>query len=121
MRVLLVEDDRDMVELLSLLLREMAGWEVTACTDARKVLDDASVLDSVDLALVDLNMEPLGGQDLVRSWRARGSLPCPVVFLSGERPEEADLALVDGAVRKPFSYQELMERLQAILGPGKIP
>ncbi|MDY0004701.1 MAG: response regulator [Polyangia bacterium] len=115
--MLIVEDDRDLVDLLGLLLREMAGWEVESFTDPSQVLADPSLLGSVDLALVDLNMEPLGGPELVRRWRENGALPCPVVFLTGERPSSGDLALVDGAIKKPFTYQELMERLGAILGP----
>lgn len=117
MRVLLVEDDRDLAELIELLLQEMAGWEVTAFTDASKLLSEPSPLDAADLALVDLHMEPMGGQELVRRWRERGPLPCPVLYLTGERPSAEALALVDGAIKKPFTYHELMDRLQAILGP----
>lgn len=114
-RVLLVEDDRDMVELLCLLLREMAGWEVTSFTDAQKVQRDPSVLNGMDVALVDLRMEPLDGPGLVRSWREDGPLPCPVVFLTGHHPSATELALVDGAIQKPFTYQELVEEILAIL------
>jgi DNA-binding response OmpR family regulator len=121
MRVLLVEDDRDMVELLGLLLREMAGWEVLSYTDARRALEDAAVLQTVDLALVDLRMEPLAGPDLVRQWRARRAIPCPVVYLTGQRPSNEELELVDGAIQKPFTYQELMGQLRAILGPRMGP
>lgn len=117
MRVLLVEDDRDMLELLGLLLTEMAGWEVTAHTDAVEALSNPLLPGSVDLALVDLNMEPVGGEELVRKWRERGALSCPVLYLTGERPSAGALALVDGAIQKPFTYRELMARLQAILGP----
>lgn len=121
LRILLVEDDRDMVELLGLLLREMAGWEVVSYSDGREALAAAAELQRVDLALVDLRMEPLEGPELVRRWRALGEIPCPVIYLTGQRPSDAELALVDGAIQKPFTYQELMDQLEAILSRRGAP
>lgn len=116
MRVLLVEDDQDMVELLEILLREMAGWEVSSVMDPQQVLDEPKLREHVDLALVDLCMEPLRGPELVRRLQQQDALSFPVVYLTGQRPSPDDLALVEGAVQKPFTFHELMQQLERILG-----
>ncbi len=116
MHVLLVEDDQEMIELLEILLREMAGWRVTPVTDPTLVLEQPDIVEDVELALVDLRMAPIEGPELVRRLRERGDVSFPVVYLTGQRPTAEELQLVDGAVQKPFTYQELMDQLQRILG-----
>lgn len=116
MRVLLLEDDAEMVELMRLLLGEMAGWEVVAFTSGAAALREVPRLGRVDLALIDLNMEPVSGSEVVHTLIERGQCAFPVVFLSGTTPSDEDLDLVEGFVRKPFTYDELMAQLRSLLG-----
>jgi len=116
MRVLIVEDDQDMIELLVLLLREMAGWTVVGYMDTARLLGAPELLDEADLLLVDLNMRPMSGPEFLERLRAQRDLACPVLFLTGREPDPEERALVDGAILKPFTYPELMARLRPFLG-----
>jgi DNA-binding response OmpR family regulator len=116
MRVLLVEDDADMVEMLRLILGELAGWDVDSFLSGEVLLDNLSDLTPPDLGLVDLNMDPVSGPELVRELTERGHRDFPILYLTGQPPTAADLELVDGWIQKPFTYDELMEQLRAKLG-----
>lgn len=116
MRVLIVEDDQDMIELLILLLREMAGWTVRGYTDTAPLLEHPDLLDDVDLLLLDLNMRPTTGPEFLAQLRAQQDLSCTVLFLTGRLPNATERALVDGAILKPFTYPELMAQLRQYLG-----
>ena len=116
MRVIVVEDDQDMIELLILLLREMAGWTVDGYTDPTPLLDQPQRLSEADLLLVDLNMRPVSGPELLARIRDTAPLSCPVVFLTGQQPSPEEQGLADGVILKPFTYPELMTRLKRLLG-----
>jgi DNA-binding response OmpR family regulator len=116
MRVLLVEDDADMVEMLRLILGELAGWDVESFLSGEAALQHLGVQPRPDLGLVDLNMEPVSGPELVRQLAERGQLDFPILYLTGQPPTVAELQLVDGWIQKPFTYDELMEQLRDKLG-----
>ena len=117
-RILVVEDEPAIAELISINLRH-AGFEVTVATDA----DEAQ--DAVDgalpaLVVLDWMLPGRSGYVLVRQWRAvprtRG---LPVIMLTA-RSEEADKvsgldAGVDDYLTKPFSANELLARIRALL------
>jgi CheY-like chemotaxis protein len=116
MRVLLVEDDADMVEMLRLILGELAGWDVETYLSGEALLNSLGGLTPPDFGLVDLNMEPVSGPELVRQLAARGRRDFPILYITGQPPSAADLQLVDGWIQKPFTYDELMEQLREKLG-----
>ncbi len=116
MRVLLVEDDADMVEMLRLILGELAGWDVESYLSGDVLLDNLGEMTTPDLGLVDLNMDPVSGPELVRELEQRGRRDFPILYLTGQPPTAAELQLVDGWIQKPFTYDELMEQLKEKLG-----
>ena len=116
MRVLLVEDDMDMSDLMKLMLQELAGWEVVHFPSGAEVLEDLDQLAGVDCALVDLKMEPVNGPTLLRRLAELGRAPFPAIYLTGQPPCEEDLTLVRGWIMKPFTYDELMAQLRNLLG-----
>jgi DNA-binding response OmpR family regulator len=116
MRVLLVEDDADMVEMLRLILGELAGWEVESYLSGEVLLDSLAEVTPPDLGLVDLNMDPVTGPELVRQLTDRGWRDFPILYLTGQPPSSEDLLLVDGWIQKPFTYDELMDQLREKLG-----
>ncbi|MFH2009741.1 MAG: response regulator [bacterium] len=116
MRVLLIEDDADMIDMLRLVLGEIAGWEVLSFRSGEELLNQLDELADPDLALIDLNMEPLRGPDVVRQLKERDHNEFPVLYLTGQPPGPADLELVDGWIQKPFTYDELMAQLRQKLG-----
>ena len=118
-RILIVEDDRT----LSCLLRdviESEGGEVRVAHGAAHALAVADTFVP-ELILLDVSLPDGNGYDLCARWR--GSLPAPVVFMSGRAGSE-DLARARAAggrdyLAKPFSLHALLERLcLALSGPG---
>jgi PAS domain S-box-containing protein len=112
--VLLVDDNRDMREYVSRLLK--ARFTVIAAEDGRYALD---LIDSgvrPDLVLSDVMMPRLDGFGLLKALRGRPSTETtPVIFLSARAGEEARIEGFDvGAddyLIKPFSARELITRI----------
>ena len=115
-RLLVVDDEETILELLSGSLR-FAGFEVmTAATGAEALR--AAAASRPDLVLLDVMMPDGDGFEVVRRMRSSGP-DVPVIFLSardGVRERVAGLALGgDDYVTKPFSLDEVLERIRAVL------
>jgi DNA-binding response OmpR family regulator len=121
-RVLLADDEADLVENLSALLSR-SGFEVIRAYDGAAALD-AVRRDVPDLCVFDVMMPGLDGREVVRRMRAGGSA-VPVLLLTevGESMERA-MAIEEGAddyLNKPFDPHELLARmraLQVVMGPA---
>jgi len=118
MRILVVDDDAAVREALRRAL-QLEGYEVELAGDGAEALDRLK-LDSVepDALLLDVSMPRLDGLEVCRRLR-RGGSRVPVLMLTARR-EEADriqgLSLgADDYLTKPFSPQELVLRVGAIL------
>jgi len=115
-RLLVVDDEATILELLSGSLR-LAGFEVaTAASGAAAVRAAAS--SRPDLVLLDVMMPDGDGFEALRRIRA-GGCEVPVIFLTA-RDEVADRVrgFAEGAddyVTKPFSLEELLGRIRAVL------
>ncbi|GAA2337405.1 response regulator transcription factor [Streptomyces cuspidosporus] len=113
MDVLIVEDDDGTAEALERTL-SVHGYRTQRVGTGAEAL---TRLADVDLVLLDLGLPDLDGQEVCRRIR---ELSCvPVIVLSG-RTEELDRVLAlhlgaDDFVAKPFSRQELVARIQAVL------
>ena len=112
-RIALVDDDRNILTSLSVML-ENEGYRVDIYTDPEEALREFD-RHPPDLAVLDVKMPRMGGLEVLKSIRARSSLP--VVMLSS-CDDEADqvMGLRLGAndyVTKPFSPRILLERLRA--------
>lgn len=115
MRILVVDDDRDLVELLTFAMQR-AGLKVLPAYGsdvALKLLED----EKPDLAVIDINLGAWNGFDLLTELRKRSSIP--VIILTARGAEDDKLLGfrlgADDYVTKPFSYQELIARIQANL------
>lgn len=115
-RVLVVEDQRALLESLACALRE-EGYEVTTAscvTDARPLAMDSMV----DAMLLDMMLPDGDGLELLRELRHDGFHKPVLVLTARQRVEDRVTALNAGAddyVVKPFSFDELLARLRAIL------
>ncbi len=115
-RLLVVDDDRQLIEVLSIALAD-AGHEVRAAHDGLEALD---VVRSFGPALVvaDVNMPRLDGFAMCKRLRESGDAT-PVVLLTsrdGEIDETLGLELgADDYVTKPFAMRVLVARIAAIL------
>ena len=114
-RVLIVEDDRNVAEVVGrYLARE--GYRVEVATDGAAGLARA-LEDPPDLVVLDLMLPSLDGMEVCR--RLRAAHDVPVIILTargGESDRVAGLELgADDYVAKPFSPRELTARVNAVL------
>ena len=115
-RILLVDDDANLLDMLSLSLED-AGHEVHTAPDGMVGLKKAQALRP-DMVLSDVNLPGLDGFTLCRRLRDAG-IEAPIVLLTA-RDTEIDQALglelgADDYVTKPFSTRVLLARVGALL------
>ena len=117
--VLAADDDEDILELVAFRL-ERSGYTVLKARDGEEALQVAR--DALpDLVVLDVMMPKLDGFEVTRRIRADGATKAMPVILLTARAQDADVqagfdAGADDYLRKPFSPQELVARVQAILG-----
>ncbi|MEO7775588.1 MAG: response regulator [Steroidobacteraceae bacterium] len=114
-RVLVVEDDADIREVLRTLL-ESAGFRVELAGTAARALIEAQA-NRPDAVLVDLGLPDRDGQRLIRD--IREFAPVPILVLSARSAEQEKITALDNGaddyVTKPFNAGELLARLRAAL------
>ena len=116
MRLLLVEDHRELVESLGAELRR-SGYAVDVAEDGEQALH-LGMTEEYDLAVLDLGLPMLGGLEVLTRWRAAGR-DLPVLILTARdswmEKVEGLKAGADDYLTKPFHTEELLARLQALL------
>jgi DNA-binding response OmpR family regulator len=117
-RILVVEDDLDLVELLKFNLAK-AGFSVTAATDGSAALKQARGL-LPDLILLDLMLPDLDGFAVCEILRRDVSTArIPIIMLTAMSSQLARLAGIeagaDDYICKPFNSKNLLERIGAVL------
>ncbi len=115
-RLLVVEDDPNIVELLSASLR-FAGFEVSAVTNGAEAVA-AARQNPPDLVVLDVMLPDLDGFEVIRRMRDGGTRT-PVVFLTARDATDDKIRGLtlggDDYVTKPFSLEELTARIRAVL------
>ncbi len=114
-RVLVVDDERQILRALKVILRE-AGYEVIEAVSVEEALDQAAVRPP-DAAIVDLMLPDGSGVELCRRLREWSSMPIIVLSAIGEEEAKVEAleAGADDYVTKPFGPRELVARLGAAL------
>lgn len=114
-RILIIEDNRDLANLLEMHLRDLA-FEVDKATDGVAGLAKGES-NSYDLIILDLMLPGLDGLELCKRLRGKPSYT-PILMLTSKSSElDRVLGLEIGAddyVTKPFSIMELLARVKAI-------
>jgi DNA-binding response OmpR family regulator len=114
-RVLLIDDDARLFELLTSYL-EQNGFSVTGATDGRKglaTLDDGTF----DVVLLDVMMPGIDGIEVCKRIRQKSNIPIVMLTAKGDETDRVvGLELgADDYVAKPFSPRELLARMRAVL------
>ncbi len=130
-RILVVEDDESVGELLTMLL-EGEGYQVTLVRTARAALDaiQSAVCECVvtvhiapaeprpALVLLDLLLPGMSGEDLIQQLATQATSP-PIIVLSAKRDDALHAAAtmhgVRGVLAKPFMVDELLDQIRTVL------
>jgi two-component system phosphate regulon response regulator PhoB len=120
-RILVVEDEKDLQDLLEFNLRQ-AGYQVLVAADGRRGLQLATE-QRPDLVLLDLMLPGMSGTDVCRALKSSAATRAIPVVMVTAKGEEIDRVVgfelgADDYVVKPYSNRELLLRIQAILRRG---
>jgi two-component system, OmpR family, response regulator MprA len=114
-RVLVVEDDEEIAQVLQRSLR-LEGYEVRVAVDGETALDQSAAFNP-DLVILDLGLPKIDGMEVAR--RLRSADDVPILMLTArdalEPRVEGPDAGADDYLVKPFERQELLARLRALL------
>ena len=117
-RVLVVEDEANIVESLSFLLRQ-AGFEVSIANDGADAL--AMVGQSVpDVVLLDLMLPTMTGYEVLTRLRgSRATADVPVIVLTAKGQDEVrDASIANGAnlfITKPYGNDEIVAAVRSVI------
>ncbi len=120
MRILIVEDDVKIGSFLKKGLRE-AGFSVDVCTDGVEGLDMVKT-EPYAVAVIDIMLPRLDGLSLIEKMRA-DDIDTPVLILSAKQSVDDRIQGLqrggDDYMVKPFSFSELLARVQALIRRGQ--
>lgn len=115
MKVLVADDDADLVDLMSYAFRR-EGYTVLAAVDGQQALRRWET-ENPDIVLLDVNLPKMDGFEVCRQIRHNGDTP--IIMLTARTQEEdvvRGLQLgADDYVHKPFSTKQLSARMKALL------
>lgn len=122
MRILLVEDERELADPLIEVLRK-DSYAVDHAADGQTA-DELSFVNDYDLIILDWTIPPPSGLTLLQKWRERDN-QTPVLMLTGRRDVSDRVAGLDSGaddyLTKPFSVTEFMARVRSLLRRRKKP
>ena len=113
--VLIVEDDRNIAELLQLYL-EKEGYAVTVAYDGGQGLSKFRAIQP-DLVLLDVMMPVMDGWTVCRTIRSEAKTPVIMLTAKGETDDKVQglKAGADDYITKPFEMKEVLARIEAVL------
>jgi two-component system OmpR family response regulator len=117
-RILLADDEPDILEISRIALEAVGGFEVSVCSSGRTLLERLSTFEP-DLIIVDVLMPDMTGPEVFAEIRRRPEYNAvPVVYLTGVIQEEelADLRKtgVADVILKPFDPMTLADRINHV-------
>src|SRR5213080_2242889 len=119
--ILIVEDERDVVDLLALNLRK-AGFTISIAADGAVGLEKARS-DKPDFIILDLMLPKMPGLEVCKLLKSDAATKHIPILMLTARAEEIDCIVglefgADDYVTKPFSPREVILRIKAILRRG---
>ena len=124
MRVLIIDDDPDMVMVLGLLMK-VNGITALTATAGVEGLEEARA-DKPDVILLDIMMPNMDGYEVIKELRSDESTKgIPVIFVTArmdaESRERAESLGADGYLTKPYERNSLMEVIRRVAGSRTAP
>jgi phosphate regulon transcriptional regulator PhoB len=121
-RILIVEDEKDVVDLLSLNLRKVGGFFVSSVSDGSTALTKARE-EKPDLVILDVMLPKMSGFEVCKVLKTDSATRNIPVLMLTAKAEEIDRIVglelgADDYVVKPFSPREVILRIKAILRRG---
>lgn len=115
-RVLIAEDDKDIIDLLELYL-ENAGYDVLTAENGLLAWECIEKEEHIDLVIMDIMMPEMNGYQLIRKVREHHNLP---VIIISAKTEDSDKILgldlgADDYIAKPFNPLEVVARVKSNL------
>jgi CheY-like chemotaxis protein len=122
-RILIIDDNYDMLSMLKMILEKQGKHEVIACTSGQEGLE-AAFNELPDAALVDVMMPGMSGYDVVKQLRADQRTERMGIIILTARGQSVDreAALAAGAddhMTKPANVDELLKRIDELLDRDK--
>ena len=117
--VLIVEDEKDVVDLLTLNLRKAGGFSISTANDGATGLQKART-DKPDFIILDLMLPKMPGLEVCKILKSDAATKHIPIMMLTARAEEVDRIVglefgADDYVTKPFSPREVVLRIEAIL------
>src|SRR3989344_8282566 len=124
MRLIIVEDERELAENLKKLL-ELKGFAVDWLPNAEKAYNRILLYQKeYDAVILVLSLSGMNGMELTKKLRA-GELKIPILILTGNGETKTKIALLnsgaDDYIVKPFSVDELIARITSVLRRPETP
>lgn len=124
MKILIAEDDPNILTIAKLVLERVGHHSVTQATNGRDALD-AAIKDNFDLIILDGMMPELSGPEVCRQYKeqieAKSGTQAPIIFLSAKSTQADIQEFLDlgiGYIQKPFNPQTLCQQIDMILKAG---
>lgn len=116
MKILVVDDDKEIVQLLEIYVRN-EGYEPVAAYNGRDALTKLNTNPDIGLVILDLMMPEMDGMEVIKRIRKDSSIP--ILVLSAKTTDMDKIqGLITGAddyVTKPFNPLEVMARVRSLL------
>ncbi len=115
MRILVVDDNRDILDLVQRVLMTY-GYEVVIARDGMEALQQETT-SQPDLVVLDVNLPMLDGWEVCRRIKARRAVPILLLTVRAERAdiERSREAGADDHLPKPFDITEFLGRIKKLL------
>ncbi|MFH5812054.1 response regulator transcription factor [Companilactobacillus sp. FL22-1] len=116
MKILVVDDDKEIVELLSIYIKN-EGYEAIAANSGQEALYQLAAHSDIALMVLDIMMPGIDGIEVVK--RVRKDSQIPIIIVSAKTTDMDKIqGLITGAddyVTKPFNPLEIMARIRSLL------
>ena len=122
MKILLIEDDKSLIDFLSSEIIDVGfGFEVAEDGDTGLLM---ALNNNPDVIILDLNIPKISGKDVCSELREK-NISTPIIILSADKELDNKIDLLnigaDDYITKPFSFEELMARINAVSRRARKP